>query len=290
MRITVRVPATSANLGPGYDSLGLALDLCNEVTIDTEQRPAVRWEGEGADELPTDGSDAISRAIAWVADAAGANVPPHALTGRNRIPLERGLGSSASACVAGIVAAHHLLGLELEPHRALEMAEAIEGHPDNAAAAIHGGLTIAYRAGDGVIRAVRLEPHAGLNPVVLVPERLRLSTSRARSALPATVTLGDASFNVGRAALAVVALADRPDLLAEALEDRLHQAVRLRAVPEAAAALERVRAAGVPACVSGAGPGLLAFEAAGRTVPHPGPEWRLIHVAPRRIGVEVVEA
>jgi homoserine kinase len=290
MRISVRVPATAANLGPGFDCLGLALDLCNDVTIDTAERPAVRWEGEGADELPTDGSDMISRAMSWVADAVGRRLPPLALSARNRIPLERGLGSSASACVAGIVAAHRLLGLELEPDGALGMAEAIEGHPDNAAAAIHGGLTIAYRADDGACGAIRLEPHAGLRPVVLVPEHLRLSTSRARDALPAMVSLGDASFNVGRAALAVVALADRPHLLAEALEDRLHQAVRLRAVPEAAAVLERTRAAGVPACVSGAGPGLLAFEAAGRTVPDPGPGWRLIHVAPRGIGAEVTDA
>src|SRR5207249_2641983 len=150
MRLTATVPATSANLGPGFDCFGLALDLCNEVTVDTDEGPLVTWEGEGAAELPTDGSDMVGRAMAHAARQGGGPLPDCSRHGLNRIPLERGLGSSAAACVAGIMLADRLLGLSLEPEEVLEFAGEIEGHPDNAAAAIAGGLTLAF--GDGVIR------------------------------------------------------------------------------------------------------------------------------------------
>jgi homoserine kinase len=289
MRITVRVPATSANLGPGFDSLGLALDLCNEVTIDTDEPPRVSWEGEGATELPTDGSDMISRAIAWVVDEGGHPVPPHALHGSNRIPLERGLGSSAAACVAGVAAARLMLGMGLDRAAMLRAADAIEGHPDNAAAAINGGLTLAYRGRNGASDAVRLEPHPDLRPAALVPTDVRIPTSRARASLPEHVPFADAAFNAGRAALAVVALSERPELLGPALEDRLHQAKRLELAPEVASTFERVRAAGLPVCVSGSGPTLLAFEARGRRVPELGSGWRVIRLAPRGMGTDVVD-
>lgn len=284
MRVTVRVPATSANLGPGFDCLGLALDLRNELTLDTEVEPQVTWAGEGAGELPTDGSDMVSRAMARVASDAGADLPPFALHGDNRIPLERGLGSSAAACVAGILLADRLVELGLHAADVLATATAIEGHPDNAAAALHGGLTIAY-GGGGV---ARLDPSPELRPVLLVPED-RLPTSAARRSLPAEVPHADAAFNAARSALTVVALTSRTDLLLEALDDRLHQRFRLALVPIVRAAFERLRAEGIPVCLSGAGPSLLAFELPGRPVPDPGQGWRVVrpdvatsgaHIAP----------
>ncbi len=287
MRLRARAPATSANLGPGFDCFGLALDLVNEVILDPDAPPGVSWEGEGAGELPTDGSDALSAALRRTAEAAGRRLPPLRLRGRNRIPVERGLGSSAAAVVAGVGLADRLLDLGLSPDERLALAVELEGHPDNVAAALRGGLVLAYRAAGGW-RAEALAPAAGLRPAVLVPEA-RLSTVAARAALPREVPLADAAFNAGRAALAVVALTARPELLGEALEDRLHQGVRLRLVPEVAEAFARVRAAGVPVCVSGAGPSLLAFERDGAVVPDLGPGWRVLRVPPRRAGLEVEE-
>jgi homoserine kinase len=282
MRLVVRVPATSANLGPGFDSLALALDLCNEVTVDTEAEPGVSWEGEGAAELPTDGSDAVSRAMRHTADALVAKLPPFALSSVNRIPLERGLGSSAAAAVAGVELATVLLGRHPDPERTLLLASHLEGHPDNVAAAIHGGLTIAFDD-----RAVRLDPSPDLRPAVLVPDHERLLTSVAREALPHKVTLADASFNIGRAALAVVAITERPDLLRDALQDRLHQRARLELLPSVQPAFDRVWDEGFAVCVSGAGPSLLAFEQDGRTVPDLGPGWRILRMPPRATGAEV---
>ncbi len=284
MRLRARVPATSANLGPGFDCFGLALDLCNEVTVDTEAEPAVTWEGEGADELPTDGTDMVSRAMSHTARAGGALLPAIALHGLNRIPLERGLGSSAAAGVAGIELADRLLELRLEREEVLELAGELEGHPDNAAAAIAGGLTLAF--GDGI---VRLDPHPGLRPVVLVPMRIRLPTASAREALPAEVPLPDAVYNAGHAAAAVIALTGRPALLARALGDRLHQDARLALVPQVRAVFDELRERGVPVCVSGAGPALLAFEVGGLEVPDLGPEWRILRLDVRLTGAEIVE-
>jgi homoserine kinase len=282
MRLVARVPATSANLGPGFDSLALALDLCNEVTVDTEAEPGVSWEGEGAAELPTDGGDAVSRAMRQAADALVAKLPPFALSSVNRIPLERGLGSSAAAAVAGVELATVLLGRHPDPGRTLVLASLLEGHPDNVAAAIHGGLTIAFDD-----RAVRLDPSPDLRPAVLVPDHERLLTSVAREALPHKVTLADASFNIGRAALAVVAITERPDLLRDALQDRLHQRARLELLPSVQPAFDRVWDEGFAVCVSGAGPSLLAFEQDGRTVPDLGPGWRILRMPPRATGAEV---
>ena len=284
MRRTARVPATSANLGPGFDCFGLALDLWNEVTVDTDADPGVTWEGEGADELPVDGTDMVSRAIAYAARAGGTPPPRLAIHGRNRIPLERGLGSSAAAAVAGIALADALVGLSLEREEVLELAGELEGHPDNAAAAIAGGLTLAF--GGGVIR---LDPHPSLRPVVLVPE-MRLPTGEARAALPETVPRADAVFNVAHAAAAVVALTSEPGLLAPAMDDRLHQAARLSLVPPVSAVFDRIRTSGTPVCVSGAGPSLLAFESDGGVVEDPGEGWRVLRLAVATSGVDVGEA
>jgi len=281
VKVLARVPATSANLGAGFDCFGLALDLCNDATVDTDATPGVSWQGEGANELPTDGSDAISRAIRFLADEAGVPLPAFALAGENRIPLARGLGSSAAATVAGLALADALLGLSSSTTDLVGLAARLERHPDNVAAAVLGGFTIAY--GEGV---VRLEPADTLAPVVLVPREARLSTSEARAILPETVTRADAVFNVARAAVAVVAFTADPSLLPEALKDVLHQPYRLPLVPESQELFSRLRSAGVPVCVSGAGPTLLAFETAGRTVPDVGQGWLVLTPGVRRTGVE----
>jgi homoserine kinase len=285
VRFTARVPATSANLGPGFDCFGLALDLCNEVIVDTELEPGVSWEGEGADELPTDGTDIVTRAMAGAAEAAGATLPRFALHGVNRIPLQRGLGSSSAARVAGVALASRLLGLDPDPSRMLRLASSLEGHGDNAAAAIFGGLTLAFSDRD----AVRLEPHPSLRPVALVPNHTTVSTEAARAALPSSTSLSDASFNAGRSALALLALTQRPDLLADALQDRLHQQVRLELAPDAGELFRSLKGNGVPVCVSGSGPTLLAFETDDRPVPEPGEGWRALRLTVRGLGVEILE-
>lgn len=283
MRFRVRTPATSANIGPGFDCFGLAVELCNDAVIDTEGA-GVTWEGEGADELPTDGTDAISTAAATVALESGLVLPPFALHGANAIPIARGLGSSAAATVAGVAIADRLLDLSLPAPDVVRFAAALEGHPDNVAAATLGGLTLAYDAG-----IVRLDPSPELRPVLLVPDALRLATSRARAALPETVSRADTVFTIGRAAIAVVALTADPAMLPEALKDRVHQPYRLPLVPEANELFRRLRQGGVAVCVSGAGPSLLAFDLPDAPVPDAPPGWRAIRVPVRPAGVEVLE-
>ena len=296
MRVTVRVPATSANLGPGFDTFGLALDLCNEVTLDTDAPPGVRWEGEGADELPVDGSDLVSTTMASIATSMEIPLPPFALSGVNRIPLARGLGSSSAATIAGVVLASRVLDLgfdggdvepsQRDPYSVFAEAARIEGHPDNAAPAAFGGLTIVV---EGDVH--RLEPHPDLRPVVLVPT-VRLDTASARDALPDQVPMADAVFNLGHSALLVEALTNDPSLLQEALHDRLHQDARLDLVPEMADQFDRILALRrVPVCVSGAGPSLLAFPLEGAEIPSEALEgpggWRAMPLAIRREGFTV---
>jgi homoserine kinase len=294
VKLTARVPATSANLGPGFDCFGLALDLCNEVTIDTEAKRGVSWEGEGADELPTDGTDMVSRAMRYaeakVAEAHGPDIfvlPPLHLHGENRIPLARGLGSSAAAAVAGIALAYRLLDVDAPASfagTAFGLASEMEGHPDNAAAAAFGGFTIV--AGEEV---ERLDPHPELRPVLLIPEHLRVSTEEARRVLPQTVSREDAVFNVGHAALTMTRILQDPHRLRLAMADRLHQDARLAIVPDVRAVFDRLHAANVPVCVSGSGPTLLAFERDRLPIPDPGEGWRVLRVPVRRNGVEVIE-
>ena len=279
MRLTVRVAATSANLGPGFDCFGLALDLCNEVTVDTDAAPGVAWEGEGSAELPTDGTDLVSRVMAVVAEEFGRPLPRIRLEGRNAIPIERGLGSSSAATVAGAAIALALLGEESAAPAVFAHAARIEGHPDNAAPAVFGGFTIALP--DGTVH--RLEPHPSLAPVVLVPDD-RLPTAEARRALPADVPREDAVFNAAHAALAVEAITRDPSLLGAALQDRLHQDVRLALVPAVLEVFRSLRDAGVPVCVSGAGPTLLAFPEGPIDLPA---GWRTLRPGVRTAGFEL---
>jgi homoserine kinase len=216
-------------------------------------------------------------------------LPSLALHGVNRIPLARGLGSSSAATVAGVVLASRVLDLGIDRGDAFSVfaeAAAIEGHPDNAAPAVFGGLTIAV---NGAVH--RLEPHPELRAVVLVPS-VRLDTASARDALPDRVPMADAVFNLGHAALLVEALTTDPALLQEALRDRLHQDARLELVPEMADQFDRIQALRrVPVCVSGAGPSLIAFPLDGAEIPPealegPG-EWRAVPLGIRREGFTV---
>jgi homoserine kinase len=288
VRLEARVPATVANLGPGFDCLALALDLANTFTIDTEAAPAVTVEGEGAGELPEDATNLVFRTMTYLAREAGGSIPPFALHCANEIPLERGLGSSASAVVAGLLLADRLMGTGFGPDRLLEVAVDLEGHADNAAACLRGGFVLAYLSADGW-RAESLDPNPGLRPVVLIPLAERLATKDARRVLPRTYPLADASFNLSRAALAVLAFTARPELLATALEDRLHQSYRLPLVPAARAMFHDLKQAGIPVCVAGSGPALLAFESPGAELWELGPGWCVLRPGIDRVGATVTE-
>jgi homoserine kinase len=256
-RASVSAPATSANLGPGYDALGLALGLADDVRAEiVDHGVVVDVEGEGADTVARDESNLVMRAMHAGLDAMDAVAPGVRLSCRNRIPHGRGLGSSAAAILAGLRLAAALA--DDESHiDLLPLATDIEGHPDNVAACLLGGLTISYVA-DGVPRAARLEVDASISPVVFVPAD-PVSTEAARGLLPSTVAHRDAASNSARAALLIAALTGRPDLLFDATEDRLHQEYRRPAMPESADLVDRLRGRGHAAVVSGAGPAVLVF-------------------------------
>ena len=258
----VEVAATSANLGPGFDSLGLALDLVDQVTATVVDRPGtvVEVSGEGSGELATGEHHLVARTLLATLDELGRPRPPGLhLRCVNGVPHGRGLGSSAAAVVAGVLLARALAGVtETSSDAALASATAIEGHPDNAAAALLGGATIAWLGEDGP-RAVRLQVHPDLVPLVLLPSG-RLATHHARSVLPASVSHSDAAHNVARAALLVHALTTEPALLHAATSDRLHQHHRRSAMPATLTAVERLRDQGLAAVVSGAGPAVLVLS------------------------------
>jgi homoserine kinase len=289
MRLTVSAPATVANLGPGFDCMGLALELRNEFTLETGVEPAVVVHGEGAGELPEDATNLVFRAIAYLAREAGGPLPSFHLECVNRIPLQRGLGSSSAAVVGGLLLADRLLGSGLGRERLLEVAVDIEGHPDNVAACLWGGLTLAYLS-DGGWRVETLQPSPSLRPVVLIPEDERVITEDARRVLPRQVPRDDAVFNTGRAALAVVALTGRPELLPEALKDRLHQPYRFPLMPASRALFGELRHAGFPVCVAGSGPSLLLFEQGDARLWDLGPGWRVVPLPPATEGAVVREA
>ena len=269
MRIHVRVPASSANLGPGFDALGLALGLYNEIEVGESDRVTVTIEGEGAGELSANENNVVVRGVRAAHEAAGRPFRGCALACVNRIPLARGLGSSAAAWVGGLVAGNALLGSPLDRDTLLALAARAEGHPDNVAAALLGGLTVAYGGDDGA-RALSLPVPDWLRCIVLIP-RVSMSTAEARAILPSSVSRADAVFNVQRVALLLASLqAGRADALASALQDRLHEPYRLRLFPWMSEVTAAARNAGALGCVlSGAGPSLLAVapdEASATTV------------------------
>ena len=259
--VRVRVPATSANLGPGFDAMGLALTLHDDVVARvTDSGLTVDVAGMGAATVARNARNLVVRAMRAAFDRLGGRPSGLELVCANRIPHGRGLGSSAAAIVAGVVAARSLVagGPErLDDAAALALAAEIEGHPDNVAACLFGGLTLAWTEGAGV-QAERLDLHPSLAPVVFIPGSSS-STKATRRLLPDVVPHADATVNAARAALLVEALGRHPERLLAATEDRLHQPYRAEAMPRSAALLGELRERGVPAVVSGAGPTVLAL-------------------------------
>jgi homoserine kinase len=256
--VHVRVPATSANLGPGFDTFGLALGQYDEVDVSVGgDGLVVEVFGEAAGDVPRDESHLVVSAMLaafrrWASEPSGLHIRC-----RNTIPHARGLGSSAAAIVAGVVAARSLVGDRgIGDDEVLALATELEGHPDNVAAALTG-FTLAWTGHDGA-RCIRLTPHRDVVPVVCVPG-WPMSTTTARGLLPTEVPHADAVFNAARSGLLVAALTQAPEQLLEATQDRLHQPYRAAAMAPTADLLARLRARGVPAVLSGAGPSVLAL-------------------------------
>jgi homoserine kinase len=261
VRATVRVPATSANLGPGYDSFGLALGRYDVVAGSLASGVTVDVTGVGVGSVPTDESHLVVRAICGAFDAAGVPFPGVALTCENEIPHGGGQGSSAAAIVGGLLLGRALLpdpGV-LDDQRIFDLATAMEGHPDNVAPALFGGFTLAWTDPDGHARAVRRDVHSDVR-LLLFSASEASATHYTRSLLPATVPHADAAANSAAAALLVHALTADPALLLPATVDRLHQPYRAPAMPGTAALVADLRAAGIAAVVSGAGPSVLALS------------------------------
>ncbi|SDD54752.1 homoserine kinase [Sanguibacter gelidistatuariae] len=261
--VRVRVPATSANLGPGFDALGLALGYHDTLEVRALASSEVRVDvtGEGAGEVPDDERHLVVRALRVALDHVGAPQTGLHLTCTNVIPHGRGMGSSAAAVVAGLLAARMLVAdpTGLDDATILALATELEGHPDNAAPAIFGGATVAWsRDGNGP-QAARLQVHPDIEPTLVVPVS-RLATRAARGVLPATVPHGDAAFNAGRSALLVHALAQEPALLFDATEDRLHQEYRSGVMTSTWELVRGLREQGIAATVSGAGPTVLVLH------------------------------
>jgi homoserine kinase len=258
--VRVTVPATSANLGPGYDSFGLALGRYDQVTAEiVSDGLAIEVEGEGHDGVARNESHLVVRAMRAAFEQLGGQPPGLTLRCRNEIPHGRGLGSSAAAIVSGVDLARSLVtdGRRLlDDPAALALASELEGHPDNVAACLLGGATIAWTDA-GIGCATRLEP-SGFGPVVFIPTE-QSATETARAALPATVPHADAAFNLSRAALLVVAMTGRPELLLTATEDRLHQDYRASGMPDSHRLVTRLRSLRIAAVISGAGSSVLAL-------------------------------
>lgn len=257
--VQVQVPATSANLGPGFDTLGLALSIYDELTVSalSGDRLEIEVTGSGASEIPRDESNLIVRSIEHVYKDVGREMPGLRITAHNGVPHGRGLGSSGAAVAAGVLTAKGLLAGEAEFTDAdlLRLATELEGHPDNVAPALFGGLTIAW-TGERGPQHKKLLVHRGVAPLVLVPQRM-MSTTLVRSLQPPQVSREDAVFNVSRSALLIAALTQSPELLLDATADRLHQDYRAEAMPETHALVQALRADGFAAVVSGAGPSVL---------------------------------
>lgn len=262
------VAASSANLGPGFDSLGLALSLYDEIIVETtEFGLCVEVEGEGFGQVPLGAEHLVVRAIERGLQIAGVGAQGLLVRCRNAIPHSRGLGSSAAAVVGGLAAANGLVAQSdsdpLSELNLVQRSSEFEGHPDNAAAAVLGGAVVSWTdstTDPPVYAAAKLRLHPDIHLFSAIPE-VKSSTAETRVLLPAHVSHQDARFNVSRSALLVLALTERPDLLMSATEDVLHQPQRGPAMPASAEYLQLLRRCGVPAVLSGAGPAILALSA-----------------------------
>lgn len=258
--VRVRVPASSANLGPGFDSLGLALDWFDDLVAQVNDEPGIAVDamGEEAESLPKDGKHLVAKAMLAAFDAMGGRPAGLGIVTANHIPHGRGLGSSSAAIVGGIALARALVvggDQLLDNSAALRVAAKLEGHPDNVAAALLGGVTISW-GGAEEAEALRIAHHPSLFPIVCVPAA-PVATKKARGLLPDQVPHADAAFNAGRAALLTAALTEHPELLFAATEDRLHQDYRQGAMSASHKLVHALRARGHAAVISGAGPSVL---------------------------------
>jgi homoserine kinase len=262
-KVKITIPATTANLGPGFDCLGLALGLYNRVEFsETETGLSINVQGEGAEKIPADSSNLVIRAAEHLFNYIGRRPSGLKVVQENSIPVGSGLGSSASAVLAGLLGANGLMGERLSRSEILALAVEIEGHPDNVAPALFGGLVLTI----GETESLFSEhiPIPDMQVVIVLPDFM-LATSEARAALPNSIPMADAIFNIGRSTLLVRALADGDfGRLAMAMEDRLHQPYRLPLIPGMVEAFSAVREAGGSAvALSGAGPSLIAFAPTG---------------------------
>lgn len=266
MNIFVKVPATSANLGPGFDALGLALDLWNETVFSPMDRFSAEVTGEGAGTLPLDAQNSILHAAQRLAEIAGRSLEPFHVRCINRIPIGSGLGSSAAATLTGLLGANARLDSPLSKGALLDLATEIEGHSDNVAPALLGGLVVSTLNGGRIIARQIPIAAAALHVTIAVP-KFHLPTREARTALPKQVPMQDAVHNLSRAVLVTEAFrAGDLDLLAQSMDDRLHQPYRLKLIPGAQAAMDAAKQAGAAAvALSGAGPSLIAFASKAET-------------------------
>lgn len=269
MKISIKVPATSANLGPGFDTLGLALDLWNETTISPAKEFAAQVTGEGAGRLASGKNNLIVRAAQRLAERAGMSLPPFHAECVNRIPLSSGMGSSSAAIITGLMVGNALLENPFSREEILNLACEMEGHPDNVAPAMLGGLVVStMERGDVIARKIHIMGEQGghvgppLRVTIALPN-FYLPTKQARAALPKKVSMKNAIHNISRTALVVEAFrVGDLDLLGRVMTDKLHQPYRLKLIPGAAQAMSAAKEAGASAvALSGAGPSLIAFSA-----------------------------
>ncbi|MDT9408649.1 homoserine kinase [Corynebacterium rouxii] len=265
-KVTVTVPASSANLGPGFDTLGLALSLYDTVKVEViDQGLEVEIFGEGQEELPLDGSHLVVKAIRAGLKAADVQVPGLKVSCHNNIPQSRGLGSSAAAAVAGVAAANGLAGFPLDNAQLVQISSAFEGHPDNAAASVLGNAVVSWTEvpvdgrTEAQFKAVTINVDSRIKATALVPD-FHASTEAVRRVLPSDVTHLDARFNVSRCAVMTVALQHHPELLWEGTRDRLHQPYRADVLPVTAEWVNRLRNRGYAAYLSGAGPTIMVLH------------------------------
>lgn len=265
-KVSVTVPASSANLGPGFDTLGLALSLYDRVEVEViASGLEVEVFGEGQGELPLDGSHLVVKAIRSGLKAADVQAPGLRVVCHNNIPQSRGLGSSAAAAVAGVVAANGLADNALSEEQVVQLSSAFEGHPDNAAASVLGSAVVSWTEipvdghTDPQYKAVAIPVHESIRATALVPD-FHASTEAVRRVLPSDVTHVDARFNVSRVAVMTVALQQHPELLWEGTRDRLHQPYRADVLPITAEWVNRLRNRGFAAYLSGAGPTVMVLS------------------------------
>ena len=275
MKFVVKVPATSANLGPGFDALGLALDLWNETRLSTDvgtdarmwptdgktdKRIVVRVQGEGAGLLAPNEKNLIVRTARWLAERLGKTLPPFQAECINQIPLSSGLGSSAATILTGLLAGNALLENPLSKEEILDLASALEGHPDNAAPALLGGLVISATQ-EGKVIARQIPIRMDIYITIALPD-FYITTKQARLALPRKVSVKNAVHNISRAVLVTEAFRTGDlNLLGKAMTDKLHQPYRLKLIPGAQSAMQAAKEAGAAAvALSGAGPSLIAFS------------------------------